>query len=35
MQALHLTLKQMFQELEDITSKPFNLVKRQIVFQHS
>jgi len=34
MQALHLILKQMFQELEGITSEPFNLRKRQAAFQN-
>ena len=34
MQALHLILKQMFLELEDLTSEPFNLKRRQIAFHH-
>lgn len=34
MQALHLILKQMFGELEDVILEPFNLRRRQIAFQH-
>ncbi len=34
MRALHLILKQMFGELEDLTSEPFNLKIRQAAYQH-
>lgn len=34
MQALHSILKQMFGELEDLISEPFNLKGRQVAFQH-